>query len=466
MAARRRAPGKRARTPAATLPRSVTPFRREFRALARLSAPVVATQLGTMTMGLVDTLMVSRLGYEALGGAALGNLCVWGTLMFVQGCVMGIDPFVSQAHGAGDGPRAALAFQRGLVVAVLVSLPVAALWLRTEEFLVFAGQSPELARVAHGYVVAQIPSIPLFAAFVALRQYLQGRTIVLPAMWVMVFASLFNAFANWVLIFGHLGSPPLGVLGAGIATSLNRGFLLGALSVWVVAFGLHRGAWHAWGRAAFDARGLAAVLRIGLPIAVTMSLEAWTFQVCTLMAGWLGAATLAAHTIVMSVISFLFMVPLGISIGASTRVGNLVGAHDDAGALRASTVAFAMTAAVMAVSAAVLLGGRNLLPLLYTSEAEVIAIAVLIFPVAAAFQLFDGVQVAGCGILRGMGRTQAAAGSNLVGYYGLALPVAWWLAFERGIGITGVWWGLAVGLAAVAFFLVVWVYRAGPAKRV
>jgi MATE family multidrug resistance protein len=444
----------------------VTPFRREARALTRLALPVVATQLGTMTMGVVDTLMVSRLGYEALGAAALGNIWVWGTLMFVQGCVMGIDPYVSQAHGARDGERAALALQRGLVIALIVGVPISLLWLRCEDFLVFAGQDPELARIAHGYVVAQIPSIPLFAAFIALRQYLQGRTIVLPAMWVMVFANIFNAVANWALIFGHLGAPPLGVLGAGIATCLNRGFLLAALVGWVLAFGLHRGAWRRWDRASFDPRGLGAVLRIGLPIAITMSLEAWTFQIATLMAGWIGAPTLAAHTIAMSVISFLFMIPLGISIGASTRIGNLIGAHDEAGARRASTVTFAMTAVVMLLSATVLLAGRYALPLLYTSEAEVIAIAVMIFPVAAAFQLFDGIQVAGCGILRGMGRTQAAAWSNVVGYYGLALPIAWWLAFENGVGITGVWWGLAAGLATVALFLVVWVYRAGPARRV
>ena len=198
------------------------------------------------------------------------------------------------------------------------------------------------------------------------------------------------------------------------------------------------------------------VLRIGIPVAITMSLEAWAFQMATLMAGWLGAATLAAHTVVMSVISFLFMVPLGISIGA----------EDDAGARRASTVAFVMGAGVMLFSAALLFGARNQLALLYTAEPEVVAIAALIFPVAAAFQLFDGVQVVGCGILRGMGRTQAAAGSNLVGYYVLALPIAWWLAFERQAGVTGVWWGLAAGLAAVALFLVIWVYRAGPARRV
>ncbi|MBW2282590.1 MAG: MATE family efflux transporter [Deltaproteobacteria bacterium] len=444
----------------------MTPFRREVRALTRISLPVVATQVGNMTMGVVDTLMVSRIGFEALAAAALGNACVWGTLMFVQGAVMGIDPFVSQAHGARDGDRAALALQHGLVVAVLASLPVAALWLFTEDFLILARQSPELARVAHDYVRVQIPSIPLFAAFLALRQYLQGRTIVLPAMWVMLLANVFNAFANWVLIFGKLGFPELGVLGAGIATSLNRGFVLVALVVWVAVFRLHRGAWRPWDRAAFDPRGIARVLRIGIPVAITLSLEAWAFQVSMLMAGTLGAATLAAHSVVMNVISFIFMVPLGISIGASTRVGNLIGAQDGAGARVASTVAFAMGALVMTGSAALLFGLRGQLPLLYTSEAGVVATAALIFPVAAAFQLFDGVQVVGCGILRGMGRTHAAAWSNVVGYYGLALPLAWWLTFQRGLGIVGVWWGLAAGLATVACFLVVWVYRAGPPRPV
>lgn len=439
------------------------PLRSEIRALSNLALPVAATQVSNMLLGLVDTAMVGRVSVEAIGAASLANVWIFGTLLFAQGVILGVDPIVAQAHGARDPVRVARALQRGLVLALLLSVPTALLWTGTEVFLRLMGQEPELAAAAHRYTAIQIPSIPFFLAFGAVRQYLQGRGIVRPALWVILVANVFNAACNWVLIFGKLGLPALGLEGAGIATGLTRVVMLLGLAGAVRSFALHQGAWVPWSRAALDRQGLGQVVALGLPVAVQVSLEVWAFSGAALLAGWLGAVPLAAHTVALNMAAFAFMVPLGISQGAVTRVGNLIGEGRPREAQRAAWVALAMGAGVMTLSATAFVGLRQWLPRIYTADPQVVALCATILPIAAAFQVFDGTQAVGCGILRGMGRPRPAAVFNLLGYWVLGLPLGGWLAFRLGLGLAGIWWGLALGLALVAMALVAWVRWRGPA---
>ncbi len=433
----------------------------ELRRQVVLAAPIVATQVGTMLMGVVDMVMVGGIGSDALAAAALGSAWTMGTLVVGMGVSLGIDPLLTQAHGAGDGRRVGLIVQRGLVVAAIASVPTAALWFWTEDALLLAGQSPVLARMAHAYVLAQLPSVPGFLGFMVLRSYLQGRSIVAPALWITLAANLVNVALNWLLIHGHLGFPRLGLTGAGVATGVTRLLMFASLAALIWRVGLHRGAWQPWSRAAFA--GLGAIFMLGVPVGIQLGLEMWAFQAATLIAGWLGEAELAAHTIVINLASLSFMVPLGISMAAVTRVGNFIGAGQLAAAQRATWVALGLGAGVMSVSALTFVTLQAVLPRAYTGEPRVLAIAAVLMPIAAAFQLFDGIQVVGGGILRGMGRTRPAAVFNLLGYYALGLPVAWYLAFEAGMGVAGIWWGLTAGLAIVALLLVAWVATRGPA---
>lgn len=436
----------------------------EVRRLIELGGPAALTQLGWMLLGVVDTLMLGRLGVHELDAASLGNVWLWGTMIFGMGVVFGMDPVVAQAHGARDHGRVALALQQGLVVAVLCSIPLGASWLLTEEALSFMQQGPSLAADAERYVVIQLPSAPAFLAFTALRQYLQGRGIVAPALWVTLIANVVNVVGNWALIFGHLGFPAMGLEGAAIATAVTRCFLFVGLALWVWRFRLHRGAWRPWSRAAIDRRGLAEILFYGLPVALQYGLESWAFQGVAIMAGWLGKIPLAAHTIVLNMAALTFMMPLGISIGASTRIGNLVGAGHFRAAQRSAYLSFAMGAGVMFVAALVFIGFRHELPALYTDEVEVIALGAAILPIAGAFQLFDGIQVVGGGLLRGMGRPRPAVAFNVFGYYLLALPIGAWMAFRGGHGLAGLWWALCIGLGIVAVCLLVWIRVRGPAS--
>ena len=441
-------------------------IRVEARKLLALGVPVAITQLGAMTLGVVDTIMVGHVGVLELDAAALGNLWLLGTMILGIGTIFGMDPLVSQAHGSGDRRTVALTLQRGILIALACSIPIGASWLLTGTALRSFGQEAALADAAHEYVVLQIPSLAFFFVFNAIRQWLQGRGIVGPALWVVLLANVFNVVANWVLIFGHLGMPALGLEGAAIATASTRVFQCVALVIWVRALRLHQGGWIPWSREALDPRGLSVVLRLGIPIGIQYGLEVWAFQAATLLAGRLGEIPLAAHVIALNLASLTFMVPLGMSIGTATRVGNLVGAGKRRDAQRAAYVGLGMGAAVMTLAAAAFITLRDLLPAAFTDDVETRMLAASILPIAAAFQLFDGTQAVGAGVLRGMGATRPAALINLVGFYVLALPIAWWLGFHQALGVRGVWWGLCLGLASVAAALVLYVRVRGPAHAV
>jgi len=406
--------------------------------------------------------MVGRIGVESLASAAMANAWIYGVLLFGQGFVHGIDPVITQNYGARNSTGVALALQRGIVMAVVVSIPLAALLLQTDTFLIAAGQDPELVGGADLYARVQIPSIVCFLVFVALRQYLQGRGLVRPAMWVILIANVFNALANWVLIFGHLGFPALGLTGAGIATGLSRFFTLAGLVFFIWRFQLHRGFWLPWSASAFDPAALRRIAALGLPVAVQMGLEVGAFSAGTLLAGRLGSVALAAHTIVLNMAALSFMLPLGVSQGAVTRVGNLLGRRDGPGARRAAWISIGLGAGVMAASALIFVSLRFVLPSLYTPARDVVALAAAILPIAAVFQVFDGVQVVGCGVLRGMGRTRPAAWFNLVGYWFIGLPFGAFFGLSMGWGLAGIWWGLALGLAVVAGALALLLYYRGP----
>lgn len=446
------------------MPRRFESVVHEFRTLLRLAFPIALTQLSLMSLGVVDLVMVGRVGVESVGALALGNLWKVGTLLVGMGVTFGIDPQISQGHGARDAKAMALALQRGLVLAVGVSVVLAGLWLPAEWGLAYFGQDPEIARMAGRYLGAQIPSIPFFMAWVVLRQYLMGRGIVYPALWISLIANVLNAGLNWVLIFGNLGFPAYGAFGSGIATSLLQIFLPLALLAWIWIGKLHRGAWVPWSRAALEWHGLVRVLSVGGPVAFQLAFEIWAFQVIVLWAGWLGADALAAHSFVFNMIAIAFMVPLGVALATATRVGNLIGMGRHREAQTSSWVAFGIAGLFMAVPSAIFLLYREELGGLYTDDLGVIAAMASVLPIAATFQLSDGLQVVGGGVLRGMGRTRAAAMFHLVGFYAFGLPVAWYLAFEREQGLIGLWWGLAIGLSSVALAFVAWVAVRGPAR--
>ncbi|MDF1838779.1 MAG: MATE family efflux transporter [Planctomycetota bacterium] len=434
------------------------PMGGELRALGQLAIPIILTNLTMFSMAAVDTVMVGNNSKEEL--AALGLAAVWiqGTTLFAAGILFGMDPIVSQAHGANDRARIRSILGQGLVIAALLCPLLMLAWSWTEGFLLTMGQQPELAKLGGQYARWQMFSAPGVMAFTAIRQWLQGQKLLKPILFHALWANTLNVLLNWVLIFGHWGMPALGLKGAAIATTITHTAMGSALILHVISH--HKASVprlglgpHAWNR-----KGLLGLLAIGLPISFQVSFEVAAFGLSTLLAGKLGTIATSAHLVVMNIASITFMVPLGIGLAAATRIGNLIGDGRPQAARKSARWAFAMGGGTMLCFGLLFFFARDWLPTLYTKseDEEVRRLAALILPIAGAFQVFDGIQIVGSGALRGAGLTRPSAVFNLIGYWGLALPLAWFLAFKADMGLPGIWSALALGLAIIAASLIVY----------
>jgi MATE family multidrug resistance protein len=430
---------------------SFRPTRDDLRALLRLALPLVAVQVGQMAMGVVDTLMVGRVSGAAMASAALGNIYSFGLVLVGMGTLLILDPLISQAVGAGDAPAASRAMQRGLVLATLLTVPIALLHVPAEAVLRRFDQKPEVVPVAASFVHASILGIAPFLYVTVMRQALQARHRIRPLLVAMLVANVVNAGLNWVFIWGHLGVPALGAAGSGLSTSLSRWFL--ALFLAALSWTELRPMLVPWRREAFDAAALRRIVALGAPIGLQLAFEVGVFNVAGLLIGRIGTAALAGHQVALNLASLTFMVPLGVAMAASVLVGNAIGRRDAAAARKAAGAGLLVGTGFMACTGAVFLTCSTALALLYNAETDVVATASALIAIAGVFQVFDGVQCVASGILRGAGESRMPAAANLAGYWVLGLPIGCWLKAERDMGAAGLWWGLTVGLAVVAALL-------------
>lgn len=426
------------------------PSRADLRAMFQLAAPVVVVQVGLVAMGTVDTMVVGRLSSTALAAVALGNLYFFSICAFGMGTLLAIDPVVAQAVGAGDEEAVPTAVRRGLALAGLLSVPTSLLLLPGELLLRALGQPAEVIPAAADYARACAPGVPAFFAFFVLRQTLQARQRLRPVVSAILVTNLVNLGLDWALVFGIEGVlPGLGAVGAGWASTACR-FLLAA---WLlVVLGREIPLWSRV-RAHLAWRPLLSLLRLGAPIGAQYQLEFAAFGVIALLMGLLGTVEMAAHQVALNLASLTFMVPLGISAAAAVKVGHAVGAGDQLRVKRATTAALLCGGGFMAASAVTLLAIPHSLAAAYTDVAEVAALAAKLIPIAGFFQVFDGLQVVSIGVLRGTADTRAPMVINVLGFWLLGMPASLLLGFVWGLGPTGLWWGLVVGLAAVALLL-------------
>lgn len=423
----------------------------ELRSMLGLALPVVTVQVGMMTMGVVDTLMVGRVSPAALAAVALGNLYFISLAIFGIGVVAVLDPIIAQAVGAGDRIAISRGLQRGLVIAAALSVPTSLLLVPGEYLLTFLRQPADVVPIAADYARACIPGVFPFLAFVVLRQALQAMARVKPIVLVILVSNLANVGLNWILIFGHLGFPLLGAVGAAWATSFCR-FLMAA--------GLLAAGWKElrphlvpFRRDTFIADSLTRMFRLGLPIGFQLQLELGSFAVAALLMGWLGTYAMGAHQIAINLASLTYMVPLGISSAVAVRVGYAVGRGDPPGARRSAAAALVCGGVFMALAGILFFAAPGDLARLYTEQSAILALASSLIPIAGFFQIFDGLQIVAAGILRGLGDTRGPLVINLLGFWLIGLPVSVFLAFPAGAGPTGIWWGFVAGLGSVAVFL-------------
>jgi len=419
--------------------------------MIRLALPVAAVQLGIMAMGVTDTIMVGHVSPAALASTALGNLYFFIAGIFGQGTLMALDPVVSQAVGARDEDAITRALQRGLLLALALTIVTCATFIPVRPVLALLRQPPEVIPDAATYVHVAIPGVFPFYAFIVFRQSLQALGRVAPVLWTVLAANLLNAGLNWVFIFGNLGSPVMGVGGASLATSIGRWAM--ALVLLAIAGNGLRHRLKPWRAESGSIAPLMRMLRLGIPIGLQYLLEYGAFAAAALLMGVLGTTQMAAHQIAINLASFTFMVPLGVSTATAVMVGHAIGAGDEAQARRSAIAGIMSGTAFMVLSALAFRLFPGALARAYTGDATVVALAATLIPIAGVFQVFDGVQAVAAGVLRGIGDTHAPAIINVVGFWLIGLPVSWWLAFREGGGAVGLWWGIVVGLGAVALIL-------------
>jgi multidrug resistance protein, MATE family len=431
--------------------------RREAPILVRIAIPLILAQMAQNGMSLIDTLMAGRLGPEALAGIAIGSVLYFSLTVSIGAVLFAVGPVTAQAIGAGKPDHAARAARHGLLIGVVIAVPVMVVLWSIGPLLPRLGQDPVTAAAATGYLRAVLWGIPAYMVFVALRGTLEGRGHTRPIMAVAFAAVGLNVLANNAFMFGRWGFPDLGLTGAGVATAIVY-TVMAIVLAGVVARRYRTHPVFVVERYRLPLVG--ELIRLGVPIAFTVAFEIGLFTMTALLMGLFGQAALAAHQIAIQSASFTFMIPLGLGIATTVRVGQAVGRGDAVGTRAAGLVGMGLATAVMTLTALLYWTAPRAVVGLYLDLADpvnaaVIASATTFLRVAALFQLVDGLQVAAIGALRGLKDTRVPMIIAFVSYWAIGLTSSALLAFAAGLGGLGLWLGLVVGLGVAAVWLTV-----------
>lgn len=418
-----------------------------------LAGPLIVGQLTSFGMNFVDTVMAGRIGTVDLAAIAIGS-SIWAAgFLFVLGVLLAVSATVSQLDGAGRGRQAGeftrQALWLGVGLAVLLYVAVRS----AEPLMRLINVAPEVIELSMAYLRAISWGAPALCGLLVLRFFSEGTGYTRPTMYIGLLGLACNVPLNYVLMFGKLGLPAMGAVGAGWAT---------AIVFWVQLFVL--AGWIAW-RPRYSPYGLfeqfsrpnpreiLATLKLGLPIGIMVFLEGGMFVGTALLIGTLGAVPVAAHQVAMNWAGLMFMVPVGLSGAITVRVGNAIGRSDPEGARRAGLVGMLIALTFGLISAAFMLAFPGLIVGFYTSEPEVAALAVSLLFFAAFFQVADCLQASAAGALRGLKDTRVPMVYSVIAYWMVGLASGWFLTFRLDWGPTGMWIGIITGLSVAAILL-------------
>lgn len=444
-------------------------WRSEIVATLVLGWPLVLTQLAQMALSTTDVLLLGHLGPEAVAAGALAVNLYNAFMLFGVGVMTATMPMIARergrmAHSVRDVRRT---FHQTLWVALTVALPSWGVLWQAESIYALLGQDPVLAHQATRLLHVLMWSLLPFFAFVGLRGFLSAMERPLWTLVVGLLAVPVNAAVGWVLIFGEFGAPKLGIVGAGFATLSATTFMFAGLAVVLIRdrrFRRYRLFGRIW---RFDGARWRDFLRLGLPIGMMIAFETTIFNAAGFLAGLLGTATLAAHAITLQIASIAFMIPLGVALAVTVRVGTAFGRGDHAAVFRAGWSGFGLVVVSMGVTASILIAVPHtligaFLDATAPDTTETFALAASFLRLAAFFQIVDGIQVVTAGMLRGLQDTRVPMILAGVGYWGVGLVGSYVFAFPLGFAGRGIWMGLALGLGVVAVMLTVrWIVLTG-----
>jgi MATE family multidrug resistance protein len=430
-------------------------IKNEIKKTALLSLPMVVGQLGQMLMSVVDNVMVGKIGAESLAAAAIANSIFHLVMVVGFGLSMAVTPLTAMAFGAGKDAECGVVLRQGILVNLFSGVLLCGITLLLAESLAHLNQPPEIVAPASVYMRVLGVSILPMMLFQSYRQFAEGVSFLRPAMVITLLANGVNILANWVFIYGHLGVPALGLTGAGIATISSRIFMAAALMMVIVRSEKMKRFDPFLNYRKIDIPMIRRLLSIGVPAGFQYFFEVSAFSASAIIVGWMGTAALAAHQIALNLASISFMVAMGISAAATIRVSSAVGRGDGQGTRMAGFSATLLCAGFMASAGLVFICFRSFLPTLYISEKAVIDISAKLLIIVAFFQVSDGTQAVGLGILRGITDMKIPTLITLVAYWILGLPAGYVLAFRFDMGIYGIWYGLLISLTASAVFMMI-----------
>ncbi len=428
-------------------------YLREIRPTLALALPIIVGQVSQMLMGVLDSVMIGRVGTVPLAASSFGGNVFSVFYVVGIGLLVPVSIFAARSRGSGQLTEGADYLRHGLALAlafgVIETLVMVALSTQLDKF----GQPPEvLALVKPFFLLIAASLVPVFV-YLVLRQFAEAMGHPwMPLVIVLVSVGV-NAVLNWVFIYGHLGAPALGLTGAGLSTLIARVLAAMAIFVWLRRDPAMRAAWPVRWFGNYSRERFRSMLSVGLPAGGMLLFESTAFTFSTVMIGWLGAASLAAHQIALTCVNLTFMVPLGLSMATGMGVSRATGAGELA---RRRPIAFSSIGLGMLVMGAFGLTfffAGGMIANWFVDEPAVVSLAARLLVVAALFQMFDGVQVIGAASLRGIADVKVPALITFAAYWMVALPLGYFFGIRAGFGATGVWTGLAIGLAFAAVFL-------------
>jgi multidrug resistance protein, MATE family len=439
-------------------------WRVEFMETLRLAVPIALTQLGQIAMMTTDLALLGRLGDRVVAASALAHAVLFAAFVMGMGLVSAVAPLAAQAFGGRDPRMVRRSLRVGLWAASLLGVPLSAMLFIGEDILLALGQAPESAALASRYLYGLVWSMVPAWWFICLRGFMGAVNRPEPGLWITLAAIPANALLAYGLIYGAFGLPELDLLGAGLATTIvNLGMC--AAGIWVCyamrPFKKYQVLGRVWRP---DWPLFRRLLVIGAPISATYSLEYGVFAAAGILMGWIGSSALAAHQIALTIASVLFMVPFGISMAATVRVGHAVGRRDAYGTRLAGFTAIALGIAFMTVMTLIVVATRDLLPGIFLGSAAseagaTAALASTLLVVCSTFFIADGVQTIAAGALRGLNDTRVPLLFAALCFWLIGFPASYGFGFTFGLGATGVWVGLSVGLILYALMLIVRFHR-------
>ncbi len=404
-------------------------------------------------MGVVDSLMVGKIGSASLAASSLVNGLFFLILVLGFGMTFALSPLIAISKGEKNFAQCGVILNHGLFVNLIFAIILMVLVHLTSFLIPFLNQPADVTKLAVSYIQILSTSIIPFILFACYRQFLEGLSIPNPPMIIAILANLLNAFLNWIFIYGNFGFSPMGLDGAGYATSITRWIMMIVLILYVIKSNKLKVYNPLLSFRNLSDKLIRKIVSIGLPSGLQYFLEVAAFSFATIMVGWLGKVPLAANQIALNLASISYMVILGISFAGTVRVGEEFGAKNIHGVRRAGFSAIGLAVVIMFTSGLIFILFRNYIPLFYIREIDVVENASRLLIVAAMFQISDGLQATGIGVLRGLTDVKVPLFFSFGSYWLFGIPTGYLFGIVLNYGAVGVWIGSFVGLSGLGFFL-------------